>query len=415
MRFCEELRPSRRVDVVVMGAGPSGLALGSELARGGALVASVAPRPEAAWKPNYGVFLDDLESSLVSACVRHVWRAPFVQLDPARRVPLDRAYGRFDNDTLQAHLAGELRRHGGRSIAGRAVRIEHDADGSRVHLGDGSHLDASVVVDATGADSQFVRRPARQLAFQSAYGELVRVERHGFASGEMPLMDFRGESSPPTFLYAMPFASDLLFVEETSLVRRPPMSHGLLRAKLHARMQHMGLSVREVVSREVCLIPMGAGLPYGDQRVIAYGAAASFVHPATGYQLARALRLAGKVADAILTGLSRGGPAKASEDAYRCMWPGSARRAWELYTFGMEVLADLDAENLRRFMSAFFALPRETWSGYMSGTLSAAQVASAMARLFVGVETKMKWSLLEAGARPSSLPLWRAVLSGGVP
>lgn len=414
MGFCKEIAASRRVDVVVLGSGPAGLAIASELARGGAQVSCLAPSPRSVWTPNYGVWLDDLESLHVTACVRHVWRDPYVQLDHTRRVRLERAYGRFDNDTLQEHLLGELTGRGGGVVAGRAVRVDHDADGSRVHLADGSCIAASVVVDATGSDSQVVRRPARRLAFQSAYGELLRVERHWFAAGEMPLMDFRGESTPPTFLYAMPLSDDLVFVEETSLVRRPPMSHGLLRAKLHARIHRMGLTVHEVLSREACLIPMGAGLPFDNQRTIAYGAAASFIHPATGYQVGRALRLSGRVADAILTGLARGGPVKASEVAYRVMWPASMRRAWELYTFGMEVVADLDNDGLRRFMAAFFELPRETWSGYMSGTLTAAQVAAAMAGLFVGVEMKMRWSLLEASMRPSALPLWRAVFSGGV-
>ncbi len=414
MMFCTGNAAGRDGDVVVLGAGPAGLALATELGARGVRVTCVAPEPGAAWRPNYGVWLDDLGPLHVAACVRHVWRRPFVQLDPSRRVVLERAYGLLDNDLVQAHFFELLEQQGARVVVGAAREVEHHDTGSRVTLRDGTTLPAALVVDATGSQSGLVRRPPRRPAFQAAYGELVRVRRHWFAADEMPLMDFRGDGAPPTFLYALPLAPDRVFVEETCLAGRPPLSQSVLRAKLHARIARMGLEVLEVLEREVCVIPMGEGIPLGDQRTVAFGAAGAFVHPATGYQVGRALRLAAPTAAAIVAGLGAEGPAAAARRAYRVMWPSASRRAWELYTFGMEVLCDYDAAQLRSFMGAFFELPPATWSGYMSGTLSPAAITSAMARVFVNADSELRWTLLGASARPAGRPLWRALLPGGV-
>jgi lycopene cyclase-like protein len=49
----------------------------------------------------------------------------------------------------------------------------------------------------------------------------------------------------PTFLYAMPFSSTRIFVEETSLVARPSLSFDDLKARMYARLAHLGIKVRK--------------------------------------------------------------------------------------------------------------------------------------------------------------------------
>ncbi len=399
-------------DALVLGAGPAGLAIASELAATGMQVVCVAPDPDAPWPANYGLWRDDLGELHELACIERSWRKPFVRLDGERRIDLDRTYGRFDNDTLQAFLRRRFVDGAGRCRAGRAVEVDHHDEGSTVTFDDGTSIATSVVIDATGPNSPFVTRPPRRPAFQAAYGELLHVDGHGFDPDEMVLMDFSGDDDVPTFLYAMPMSDELIFVEETSLVSRPPMDRGLLRRRLERRVAKMGLSIRSVVDREDCLIPMGHGLPHRGQRAIAYGSCASFVHPATGYQIARALRLARPTATAIADGLARS-PQQAAARAYAQMWPVSARRAWELYMFGMEVLVKLDASDMRTFMESFFALPHRAWWGYMSGTLSPWEVASAMGRLFMS-GGDIRSMLVEATDVAISKPLWRAMIPGGV-
>jgi lycopene beta-cyclase len=363
------------------------------------------------WTANYGAWVDELGTQHESACLETIWRKPSVTFEAGRSLTLDRPYGRFDNRALQRHLTDEFVKAGGVFIRAKAEDVAHDTHGSRLELSDGSTLDTAVVVDATGANSRFVMRQSQRPAFQSAYGEWLEVDRHHFAAGEMALMDFSGTGPEPTFLYAMPVSDQLIFVEETSLVARPPMSHGLLRKRLMERLSGWGLAVRRVVDREVCLIAMGHGLPNASQRTIAYGSAASFVHPATGYQVARALRLARPTARAIADGLSLG-PQRAAAEAYEVMWPSAARRAWHLYTFGMEVLAGMSLRETRSFMEGFFDLPSRVWGAYMSGTLAPSEIVAAMARVFANVDNGLRLSLLGAGTR--SKPLWRAMWSGGV-
>src|SRR5690606_15824498 len=95
-----------------------------------------------------------------------------------------------------------------------------------------------------------------------------------------------------------------VFLEETSLVRRPAMSLAALRDRLNARLAAMDIGLTGVVATERCLIPMGTSLPLRSQPTIAFGAAAGMIHPASGYSLGRALRLAPAVAEAIAGGLA---------------------------------------------------------------------------------------------------------------
>jgi hypothetical protein len=92
----------------------------------------------------------------------------------------------------------------------------------------------------------------------------------------------RARSALPTFLYAMPFSPTRVFLEETSLVARPALGFAELRARLRARLAHLGVVVTAVEEEECCLIPMGGVLPRLPQRVLGIGGTAGMVHPSTG-------------------------------------------------------------------------------------------------------------------------------------
>ena len=86
-----------------------------------------------------------------------------------------------------------------------------------------------------------------------------------------------------------------VFFEETSLVARPAVTLAECERRLKLRLAHLGIDVVEVCADEppeLCYIPMGGPRPDPRQRVVAFGAAAALVHPATGYQLCRALAAA---------------------------------------------------------------------------------------------------------------------------
>ena len=226
--------------------------------------------------------------------------------------------------------------------------------------------------------------------WQVAWGELLTVD--GAPDG-MLLMDWEGDDDPPSFLYAMPLPDGRWFAEETVLVSRPEASLDILRERLHRRLARMGVRIRESHAVERCRIPMGMPLPTGD--VPAFGASAGFIHPATGYSLARSLRLAAPAARALAEGRS----------LHDALWPAADARAWAFHRFGMEVLARLEAPAIRAFFDAFFDQPPETWRGWLAGTLAPGELASAMLAHFGRLGWDLRARLMAAGMSPDGLRL----------
>ncbi|KAJ6327528.1 hypothetical protein OIU78_014407 [Salix suchowensis] len=113
-------------------------------------------------------------------------------------------------------------------------KVKHEEFESSIACDDGIELRASLVVDASGFASTFTEydKP-RNNGYQIAHGILVEVDHHPFDLDKMVLMDWRdshmgnepclraNNSKVPTFLYAMPFDSNFVFLEETSLVSMP--------------------------------------------------------------------------------------------------------------------------------------------------------------------------------------------------
>ena len=157
----------------------------------------------------------------------------------------------------------------------------------------------------------------------------------------------------PSFLYVMPLGPKLLFVEETVLVARPAVSLTHLRDRLLTRLSLMGLRPKQVLEEEKCWIQMGDGLPHRKQPVLSFGAAASFVHPATGYSISHSIRKAPLLADVISESLDQGLPNLAIRRGWDILWPSDQARQWELYRFGMDILCSLNAPQTRRWFDNF--------------------------------------------------------------
>ena len=180
-------------------------------------------------------------------------------------------------------------------VAAVAMGGQHFTWGSRLGLQDGSALGARMLIDASGATSRLVKGGGPPAAFQSAFGLVARFDEPPIPPGTCTLMDWSpspaddDEALDPTFLYAMDLGGDRFLVEETSLARRRPLDTTELSTRLQARLAAAGASPVEVLSEEVVLIPMGGPVP-PPQPVIATGAAAGLIHPATGYSVIAGLR-----------------------------------------------------------------------------------------------------------------------------
>jgi lycopene beta-cyclase len=404
-------------DIAVLGSGPAALALAARCSRRGASVMLVAPEPESFWLPNYCLWADEVPPELESL-TEHLWPEACVAT-PLGTVKLGRAYVKLSTRKLQTSLWNELRSGTAHVIPRRAARLEHRVGETRIHVQDGSTHRARLVVDASGATTRFVRRVHRRgPAFQTAYGLMLRAPDHGFDPGQMTLMDFRPASThatePPSFLYALPLSGGRLFLEETSLARRPAMRLEVLRSRLQVRLKSLGLERAERIGEEHCSIPMGLGLPAHGQPLVPFGAAASMVHPASGYLISRILRKAEPVAKSILEGLDSGGSDAAVASGNATLWPRSQRTVWELYGFGLEALVEMNAIAIARFFDSFFQLPLEAWSGFLSGTLAPSELGVVMTRLFRTLPASVRWHLVRRSLSDGAAPLARSFLQSGL-
>jgi len=394
------------VDAVVAGAGPAGLALAAELTVRGVSVLLVDPRPDAAWKPTYCGWADELATApgfdpARSPLVRH--RAVLVEVDGACRT-VERPYVQLDSGRATA----ALRRRAGsgpgvyRERAGRVGPIV-DAPGP---TGGGGRLlvrvrddliPARVVVDATGAGGTVGtdRKPASDATvWQWAVGTVARFAQPPVEPGGAVVMDWRqvrGDPDDPavpgSFGYVLDRGDGTHLVEETVLAGpRVRGVMGVLRRRLGARIAAAGWQADQAVGEELVAIPLDVGPRRSRGGVLPIGVAAGVVHPASGYSVTAALRTAPAVADAVAGALGDGrNPAEVAAAGSAALWPRRAVAAHAALTRGMRTTLDQGPTETSAFFAAFFALPTPVWSGYLAQPAGPGGVATAMARLWLSL------------------------------
>lgn len=409
-------------DVAVVGAGPAGRGLAAAIKDRGRDVILVDPAPHAPWPATYGMWLDEVPSWVGErvgiesvALMSRIWDQ--VTVWGRRRHDLKRPYARVDNSALHRALADvpalAARVHGLTSL-GTTVLV----DTSR---GD---LEARLVVDATGVAGLSAK--PRQPRVQAAYGVDVAsgAVSGDWDAGACVLMDWRPghqSSGDATFLYVLD-DSETVLVEETSLARAPALPVDELRERLTNR---LGFDPSADATRiEHVAIVMDLDLPRPGL-TLPYGAAASFVHPATGYSVTASLCRAPGVAAAIDRAMDASVTSESSSpsrflsrsrsnsspahDLTASLWPAvwsrSARRVRALHRIGLEALDRFDSHDIAEFFDAFFDLDTNDWAAYLSIDSSPREVSSAMRKVFSRVPARLKRTLVTAGPQA----LWRGV------
>ena len=410
--------PPHRCDVLVIGRGPAGLAAAAACAEAGLLTLSVDPSPAPAWPNTYGVWVD--EAPVPAWCLGSTWSTALAYSDQGGRRALDRSYGRIDNDALARWLHGRAEAAGATWRTGQVVALQAGPRGAIAPLADGGELVANVVVDCGGDSTRFLQPgqvSTSPVAWQTAHGVLAEVEGHPWAPGEMVLMDYRTVPAvtapgPPSFLYAMPHDARTVFLEETVLAATPAVPTERLQRRLDRRLDALGIRVTATHAVEQVRIPMDAPLPRIPQPVVGFGAAAGFVHPATGYSLVRSLQQSPALARALVEGLGRGGPEEAARRAWHAIHPTTLRRSRRLARGGLRVLLDLDGRDLGAFMHHFFDMPATHWQAFLSGTAPSAALARAMFRLGLHLPSDLLLHVARVASGHGRTDLLRGLLPG---
>ncbi|MDT7776407.1 MAG: lycopene beta-cyclase, partial [Pseudonocardiales bacterium] len=211
-----------------------------------------------------------------------------------------------------------------------------------------------------------------------------------------------GPGGWPTFLYAVPLGGGRVLLEETSLARRPGLDLDTLTARLRARLAAHRIQPAADAPREV--VRFALDLPrHAGPGVLGFGAAAPLTHPATGYQLAEALRLAPAVAAAAATTLP-GGPAAALAATRALLWPAPARAVHLLRRRGLESLLRMPPAQLPAFFEGFFALPDRRRRAYLSGRTDFVGTAAAMTGMFATTSWPVRLRLIGSSLLVSAPP-----------
>eukprot|EP01038_Epipyxis_sp_PR26KG_P007227 gene7227-9858_t len=413
------------IDVAVVGGGPAGSTIAwllqeQEQCR----VAIIDPNADKAstWYPNYGEWRDEwhvlserMKLPELKQCTTTEWEYTDCFFGGSEGIPMNdrttlpRAYARVDRVKLQQLMRDRFKQNGGLAI-NSAVNaklisnnifdegIVHNANGSIIRLQNGKLLKCKTIIDASGFETRLVAKENPFIArgnskviptgYQIAYGFVSDVDSLGpYDFNSMTLFDYRTSFlednaewlkdglDRPTFMYVMPLGKNedgtyRVFWEETSLVGKGSrmLSFEECKKRAYKRLDHYGIKVLRVEEEEYCYIPMGGELPDSSQRIVAFGAAANMVHPATGYQACRMMAASTDLSKIIGDGIrTNKAPDLISAEAYRAMWGKKNRGQRDFQTYGGDFLMAQKVEILRGFFSAFFSIDQDVWSGFLAG------------------------------------------------
>ncbi|KAM7515679.1 hypothetical protein LguiA_005262 [Lonicera macranthoides] len=421
------------LDLVVIGCGPAGLALAAESAKLGLNVGLIGP--DLPFTNNYGVWEDEFKDLGLGGCIEHVWQDTIVYLDDKDPVLIGRAYGRVSRHLLHEELLKRCVESGVSYLSSKVERIVESTNGhSLVECESNVVIPCRLATVASGAASGKLLQyevGGPRVSVQTAYGVEVEVENNPYDPSLMVFMDYRdytkqkdqcSETECPTFLYAMPMSPTRVFFEETCLASKDAMPFDLLKKKLMSRLETMGVRVLKTYEEEWSYIPVGGSLPNTEQKNLAFGAAASMVHPATGYSVVRSLSEAPKYAS-VIADILKGGHSKnmltygrysenISMQAWNTLWPKERKRQRAFFLFGLALILELDIEGIRTFFHTFFRLPTWMWQGFLGSSLSSADLLLFALYMFVIAPNNMRMCLVRHLLNdPSGANMVRAYLT----
>lgn len=398
------------LDILILGSGPAALCLASELASQNLNIKCISTKsPYDKWSNTYGIWASELEELGLESLLSHRWSKTVSffgnGIDEIGNIPTEHKYdyGLIDREAFQNTLLKKCK--GIEWINDTATEIFTVNKISEVHCQTGLKLKSRLVIDASGHRSSFIKRPfSKEIAQQAAYGVVGKFSSPPVLKGQFVLMDYRSDHltknqllESPSFLYAMDLGDDVFFVEETSLASFPALSKGFLKKRLITRLKSKGINIQDIFHEENCLFPMNLPLPLKDQSILAFGGAASMVHPASGYMVGSLLRRAPLLAKKLKIYLND--PSLSSiqlaKKGWKVLWTNELIQRHKLYQYGLNRLMSFDEKMLRSFFLNFFQLSTNEWSGFLTNTLPLPKLIYVMSKMFVKSPLKIKLGMLK--------------------
>ena len=398
------------LDILILGSGPAALCLASELGCKNLSIKCVSKNsPYDKWSNTYGIWASELEELGLESLLSHRWNKTVSYfgngVDKNGNLPTQHQYdyGLIDRAAFQDALLKKC--EGIDWLNDTAVEIISKNNISEVVCKSGLKLKSRLVIDASGHKSKFIKRPSlKEVAQQAAYGVVGKFSSPPVDKDQFVLMDYRSNhltekelSEAPSFLYAMDLGDDIFFVEETSLASFPALSTEHLKKRLNNRLRKKGIVIENIIHEENCLFPMNLPLPLNDQPILAFGGAASMVHPASGYMVGSLLRRAPMLAEKLEIYLND--PSLSSielaQKGWKILWPYELTQRHKLYQYGLKRLMSFDEKMLRSFFLNFFQLSTKEWSGFLTNTLPLPKLIYVMSKMFIKSPLKIKLGMLK--------------------
>ena len=398
------------LDILILGSGPAALCLASELAKQNLNIKGISTKsPHEKWENTYGIWASELEELGLASLLSHRWTKTLSYfgdgLNKQGNNPTKHFYdyGLINQEAFQNELLKSCKDIEWLNETAKLIQSKNKI--SEVICFSGLTLKARLVIDASGHNSKFIKRPLlKEVAQQSAYGIVGKFSSPPVKKDQFVLMDFRSDHlnkvellSSPSFLYAMDLGSETYFVEETSLASYPDLSQDHLKKRLLSRLKNKGIQVEEIFHEENCLFPMNLPLPYKNQSVLGFGGAASMVHPASGYMIGSLLRRAPLLAEKLANFLKE--PNYSSIElatrGWSVLWPYELTQRHKLYQYGLRRLMSFDESRLRSFFSNFFKLSTKEWVGFLTNTLPLPKLIFVMSKMFINSPLSVKLGMLK--------------------
>ena len=142
---------------------------------------------------------------------------------------------------------------------------------------------------------------------------------------------------------------------------------------------------------------MNLPLPFKNQSILAFGGAASMVHPASGYMVGSLLRRAPMLAKKLKIYLQdpKLSSIELAKKGWNILWPYELTQRHKLYQYGLRRLMSFDEQMLRSFFLNFFQLSTKEWSGFLTNTLPLPKLIYVMSKMFIKSPIRIKLGMLK--------------------